>query len=270
MRPRAMSRAILAVPLLAVAAITLLPLWAMIATALQDTTSVRLSVGWEDVDLGNVIELFTRFGFGPALLTSIVVTLLACLMNIVVCSLAAYGFSIHRFRGSETLFWAYLATMMIPTQVTIIPLLLIMRELHLTGTYFSLAVPAVGAFGVFLIRQFSASLPYEVFEAARLDGAGPLQTFRHIYLPLVRPALGSLTIFTFISVWNDFLWPLVSLSDNTLQTVTLAAAMLPGRFTTDFGLVMAGAAVSMGVPVLAYLALQKQFLRGIAVTGSQR
>jgi multiple sugar transport system permease protein len=157
--------------------------------------------------------------------------------------------------------------MMIPAQVTIIPMFTIMRNLDLLNTHLSLALPIVNAFGVFLIRQFLSTIPDELLEAARLDGASDLRIFRTIVLPLIRPVLVALTIFTFISTWNDFLWPLVSITDSQMQTVTLAAANMVGNLTQEYGLIMAGSLVSFLAPFVIYIILQRQFVAGVTASG---
>jgi multiple sugar transport system permease protein len=143
----------------------------------------------------------------------------------------------------------------------------IMKDLGLLNTHLGLALPMVNAFGVFLIRQFLVSLPDELLEAARLDGASELRIFVSIVLPLIRPVLVALTVFTFISTWNDFLWPLVSISQSQMQTVTLAAANLVGNLTQQYGLIMAGSTVSFVVPLVMYIFMQRQFVEGVTASG---
>ena len=180
-----------------------------------------------------------------------------------VCSLAAFAFEKKPFPGSEALFWVYVATMMVPPQVTLIPLYTIMRDIGLLNTHLALALPVINAFGVFLIRQFMKGLPDDLLDAARIDGATDMKIFLRIVLPLVKPTIVALTVFTFLSVWNDFLWPLVSISKDSMQTVTLAAAKLQGRTQVEYGLVMAGAAVATIVPFVLCMFLQKQFVEGV-------
>jgi len=152
---------------------------------------------------------------------------------------------------------------MVPGQVTLIPLFIIMRELDLMNTHIALALPVVNAFGVFLIRQFLKGVPDEMIEAARVDGAREIRIFRTIVVPTIWPIIVSLIVFTFLTTWNDFLWPLVSVSSGDMETVTLAAAKLQGKFTSNFGLVMAGATVSFAVPFIVYAVLQRQFVEGV-------
>jgi multiple sugar transport system permease protein len=244
-------------------ALALLPFLFMAATSIQKTQRLTLSFDAAKVDLSNYVELFTVHEFGSALATSAIVVVLACLANVVACSLAAFAFAKKPFPGSEQLFWVYIATMMVPGQVTLIPMFMIMRELGLLNSYIALFLPIINAFGVFLIRQFMTGIPDEMIEAARIDGARDRRIFRSIVLPLMKPVLVALTVFTFIATWNDFLWPLVSITDDDMQTVTLAASKLGGKFTTQYGLVMAGATVSFLVPLAVYFVLQKRFVEGV-------
>lgn len=253
--------------LLLVLGVALLPFLVMGITSIQDTNFVGLAFDPALLDFSNYTRLFTTYGFGSAIATSAIVVVLACTLNLFCSSLAAFAFAKKPFPGSNIVFVLYLATMMVPGQVTLIPMFTIMRELGLLNTYISLALPAVGAFGVFLIRQFMITLPDDMLEAARIDGASDLRIFFSIVLPLIRPVLVALTVFTFISTWNDFLWPLVSISDDRMQTITLAAAKLSGRVAQEYGLIMAGAAVAFAVPLVMYLFLQRQFVEGIAATG---
>jgi len=249
--------------LVALCALAVLPFFFMLLTSLQSGNRISLGVDVSSLTLSNFARLFTDFGYGSALITSLIVVILACVLNVVVSSLAAFAFAKKPFPGSEALFWIYVATMMVPVQVTLIPLFVIMRDLGLLNTYVAIFLPVINAFGIFLIRQFMGNVPDEVLEAARVDGASDLRTFLTIVVPIIRPVLIALIVFTFITTWNDFLWPLVSISNESMQTVTLAAAKLQGRFTTDYGLVMAGATVSFVVPFVLYVFLQRQFVEGV-------
>ncbi|GAB77969.1 carbohydrate ABC transporter membrane protein 2, CUT1 family [Austwickia chelonae] len=244
-----------------------LPFVLMLLTAFQRTTTLRFEIDPDALTFGNFADLMTVHGFGQALVNTTVVVLIACALNNIVCATAAYGFAVRPFPGSKTLFAVYLLTMMIPSQVTMIPLFLIFREAGLLGGYLSLALPVVNAFGVFLIHQFMVSIPVSLFEAARIDGASDRQIFVSIVLPIIRPVLVTLTVFTFLTTWNDFLWPLVSVNDDSMRTVTLAVAQLKGSFETQYGMVMAGTTIAFTVPFLVYVLLQKAFVEGVASTG---
>lgn len=247
--------------------LALLPFVFMAVTSVQETTRMTALLNPSDFSLDNYVRLFGENRFARALLNSSVVVVIGCALNIVVCSMAAFAFEKNRFPGSEVVFWIYVATMMVPGQVTLIPLYGIMRDLGLLNTHIALALPVVNAFGVFLIRQFMKGIPDDLLDAARIDGASDFRIFVRIILPLVKPVIIALTVFTFLTTWNDFLWPLVSITEADMETVTLAAANLQGRFTTDYGLVMAGATVTFLVPLILYVVLQKQFVEGVVSSG---
>lgn len=243
--------------------LALLPFAFMAVTSIQDVRTLSLAFDPSALQLDNYTRLLTQYGFGSALMNSAIVVTLACVVNVVVCSLAAFAFEKKPFPGSEALFWVYVATMMVPVQVTLIPLFTIVRDLGLLNTHLAIALPVINAFGVFLIRQFMRSVPDEILEAARVDGAKDLRVFMTIVLPIIRPVIVALIVFTFLTTWNDFIWPLVSITDEGMQTVTLAASKLQGRVSTQYGLVMAGAAVSFVVPFAIYVVLQRQFVEGV-------
>src|SRR5699024_2315230 len=177
------------------------------------------------------------------------------------------AFEKKTFPGSEVVFWIYVATMMVPGQVTLIPLYGIMRDLGLLNTHIALALPVVNAFGVFLIRQFMKGIPDDLLDAARIDGASDFRIFVRIILPLVKPVIIALTVFTFLTTWNDFLWPLVSITEAEMETVTLAAANLQGRFTTDYALGMAGGTVACPVRLILHVVLQHQLVECVVASG---
>lgn len=245
----------------------LLPFLLMVVNAFQETRSLSFAFDPERFTLDNFVSLFQYHGFGEALLTSVIVVVIAVVLNAVVCSLAAFAFAFKPFPGSKALLGVYLLTMMVPAQVTIIPLFIMFREMGILGSHLSLALPIVTAFGVFLIHQFMQSIPFSLIEAARIDGASDLRIFISIIVPAIRPALISLTVFTFLTTWNDFLWPLVSLQGGDMTTVTVAVASLRGAFTTQYGMVMAGTTVAFLVPFLVYVVLQRQFVAGVTSTG---
>ena len=184
-----------------------------------------------------------------------------------IASMAAYGFEKKHFWGKEFLFKVYMLTLMIPGQVTMIPVFIIMKKLGLLNTYFALVVIILNAFGVFLIRQFMESVPDELLEAAKVDGCPEYKIFINIVIPLIKPVLVSLVVFTFVTSWNDFMWPLVSTTDSSMYTLTVALSLLKTQYQTNYGLILAGATVSFIFPFILYAFLQKQFVEGIALSG---
>lgn len=240
----------------------------MVLLSFTDSTTPMFHLSELDfTDFGNYAYALGNNHFFRSLVNSLVVTGLSCLLNCLIASMAAYGFEKKRFKGKEALYQLYLATMMIPGQVTMIPLFLMMRQANLLNTYFALIIPILNAFGVVLIRQFMKGIPNDLLEAAAVDGCPEIEIFFRIVMPLIKPVLVSLIIFTFITSWNDFLWPLISTSKNEMYTLTVSLSLLKTQYTTNYGLLMAGATLSFVFPFVLYVVLQKQFVEGIALSG---
>ena len=218
-------------------------------------------------DFSNFTYVFTKSGFLRSLLNSLIVVACACFFNCLIASMAAYGFEKKNFPGKEIVFRIYLITLMIPGQVTMIPVFIIMNKLNLLNTYFALIVLIINAFGVFLIRQFMSSVPDELLEAAKVDGCPEYRIFFRIVIPLIKPVLISLVVFTFVTAWNDFMWPLISTTDSNMYTLTVALSLLKTQYQTNYGLILAGATVSFIFPFILYAILQKQFVEGIVLSG---
>ena len=234
------------------------------------TQSTTLMIHCKDVnftDFSNFQYVLQKSGFVRALLNSVIVVGCSCFFNCIIASMAAYGFEKKNFPGKEAIFRVYLLTLMIPGQVTMIPVFIMMNKMNLLNTYFALIVLIINAFGVFLIRQFMESVPNELLEAAQVDGCPEYRIFIQIVIPLIKPVLISLVVFTFVTSWNDFLWPLVSTSNSDMYTLTVALSLLKTQYQKNYGLVLAGATVSFIFPFLMYVFLQKQFVEGIALSG---
>ncbi|HHY47325.1 MAG TPA: carbohydrate ABC transporter permease [Firmicutes bacterium] len=184
-------------------------------------------------------------------------------------SLAGYVFAKYRFPGREFLFVLVLSTLMVPFELVMIPLYLLMLRLRFLNTYWALILPGcVRVLGVFLMRQFMAQVPSELMEAARIDGCSEFRTFWSIMLPQVKPALATLGIFTFMTSWNDYLWPLIAIDSMELRTLPVGLAMLTTKqFITRYDLSMAGATLAVVPAVVVFIALQKYFVRGVTMTG---
>ena len=214
--------------------------------------------------LANYRELFERAGMGRYLLNSLLVASAITLFSLTFNLAAGYAFAKLRFAGRDRTFQALLAALVIPAQVAMIPLFLIMKWLHLVNSYGGVIVPAMATvFGIVLVRQYARSIPDELLEAARIDGAGEWRIFGMIVLPLLKPIIVTLAIFTFLASWNDFMWPLIVLSDQAWQTAPVALAALSREHVQDNELMMAGSVVTI-LPVLAlFLALQRYYLEGL-------
>jgi multiple sugar transport system permease protein len=212
----------------------------------------------------NYRELFERAGMGRYLTNSLLVASAITLLSLALNLAAGYAFAKLRFEGRDRLFRTLLTALVIPAQVAMIPLFLIMKWLHLVNTYGGVVVPMMASvFGIFLVRQYARSLPDELLEAARIDGAGEWRIFMTIVLPLLKPIVVTLAIFTFLASWNDFMWPLIVLSDAAWQTAPVALASLSREHVQDNELMMAGSVVTV-LPVLAlFLVLQRQYIQGL-------
>ncbi|MFF3262447.1 carbohydrate ABC transporter permease [Streptomyces sp. NPDC002932] len=246
----------------------LFPFAWMVLTAFQPDGGVGA-----DVDLGrltgsNFGHLSDAMPFWRILGNSLWISVVSTLAQLVTSTLAAYAFARFQFRGRDTLFMVFLATMMIPQQVLLVPLFVEMKQLGLIDTYAGIMLPGLAsAFGTFLIRQAMIAVPRELEEAALVDGAGYLRILWTVVLPLVRPALATFTVFGFMASWNNFLWPLVVTRSPELYTLPLGLSALQGRFTTQWNIVMAGSVISVIPMLVIYLVAQKHVVRSIATSG---
>jgi len=213
-------------------------------------------------------RLFAERPFARVIANSFGLAAITTVVQLLTSSTAAYAFSRLPFKGRGAVFAVYLATMMIPLQVLIVPLFVELKNFNLLNTYVGALLPTfASAFGIFLLRQAVNQVPRELDEAATLDGAGHFRIFWTIILPNIRPALATLTIFAFMGSWNSFLWPLVVLRKPELQTLPIALAGLQGQYTTDWDVIMAGSVVSI-LPMLAlYIFAQKYVIQGVASSG---
>lgn len=252
------------------ALVMLFPFWWTVVTSLTPGASIGVSpeVVPTNPSLSAYRELFARTSFGRVVLNSLGLAVATVVIQVATSSLAAYAFSRLEFRGRGVVFGFYLATMMIPMQVLLVPLFVQMKDWGLVDSYAGVLLPGVAsAFGVFLLRQAMMSVPRELDEAATIDGAGHLRIFARVVMPLVRPAVATFAVFSFMSSWNSFLWPLVILRSPEHRTLPLALASLVGQHTTDWDVLMAGSVVSV-LPMLAlYVLAQRHVVAGIAGTG---
>jgi multiple sugar transport system permease protein len=216
----------------------------------------------------NYTRIFRDFPIGRFLLNSLAVAGISTLLQVLTSAMGAYAFARLRFPGRDALFVAYLATLMVPFQVTIVPLFVEMRYAGFVNSYPGLILPGIAsAFGTFLLRQAFMSLPKDLDEAAFIDGAGHWKVFSRILLPLVGPALATFAVFAFLASWNSFLWPLVIVNSPELMTLPIGLANLQGRYVTAWNLVLAGSTISV-IPIIALYAIaQKYVIQGFAMSG---
>jgi multiple sugar transport system permease protein len=213
-------------------------------------------------------DLFRLMPMARYVWNSVYVSTAVTVANIFFCSLAGYAFAKHRFWGRDKIFFVLLGSLMIPWQVNLISGFILMRKLGWLNSYNALIVPAMaGIFGVFLCRQFIMSIPDDLVDAARIDGCGEFTIYRLVILPLIRPVLATLAIFTFLQQWNNFIWPLIVINSNEMRTLPLALSVLNGQFGTRFAVVMAGAAVATAPMLIAFLFFQRYFMKGVTMTG---
>ncbi len=246
-------------------------LW-MVSTSLKTGSNVfTFPPEWipEPVVWENYLSVWREVPFGLYFLNTFKVTIIVTLGRLLISSMAAYAFARLRFPGREPLFLLYLATMMVPYHVTLIPNFILMRELYWIDTHWALIVPNLfSAFGTFLLRQFFMGIPRELEEAARIDGAGFFAIYWRIVLPLSVPALTALGIFTFVATWNDFMGPLVYLNSQEKFTLTLGLAGFQGMYETDWPLLMAASVLTLLPIILLFLSIQRRFIEGVTIQGS--
>lgn len=216
----------------------------------------------------NYVEIWTKIPLALFIYNTSKLTIIVTLLQLLTSSFAAYAFAKLHFPYKNTLFLGYIATIAMPWQVYMVPQFLLMREFGLNNTHLALIfLQAFTAFGVFLMRQFYMSIPTELCEAARIDGMNEYQIWAKIMLPLSKPALSTLTIFTFVTTWNDFLGPMIYLTKTELKTIQIGLRMFISQYSAEYGLIMAASVVAL-IPVLVvFLALQRFFVEGVASTG---
>lgn len=221
----------------------------------------------QEFTLDNFTNLFENMNFTVYLRNTIIVVLCS-FVGLFLNAMAGYAFAKYKFKGREKLFYLVLATMMIPGQVTMIPVYLILNQLHLTNTMAGIVLPGlVGAFSIFLFRQFMSTIPDELLEAARLDGASEFRLFVQIILPISKPILAVQGILTFIAGWNSFLWPLIIANDENLYTLSVGLALLKGQYNGNFALQMAGSTFMVVPIVIIFMLFQKHIIEGYTISG---
>ncbi|MFP4383957.1 MAG: carbohydrate ABC transporter permease [Spirochaetia bacterium] len=215
----------------------------------------------------NFHKLFTRFPSFRWLLNSAVVAGSATILTLVIGSMAGYAFAKRRFPGRELIFWMLLTAMMLPKQVMLVPLYVLMNKYHLYNTYAGMFLPQVAwPFGLFLMRQFMQSIPDELIQSAKVDGASELRVFLSIIVPLSIPAFGTVGILYFVRTWNDYMWQLIMVRDPIMNTLPVAISKVArGEWSVDYGLMMAGAAYGAVPMIIIFLFFQKYFVKGLTL-----
>ena len=253
------------------AVIALVPFVWMISTSLKSRGALMsIPIEWIPAEptLDAYGEVFSRFPFLKTIGNSLFITCSFTLLTIISASMAAFAFAKIRFRGSRLVLGLYLATMMIPTQVTMIPLFVVMNKLGLIDSYASVILPGIfKPFAVFMLVQQMRAIPEDFLDAARIDGAGIFRVYRSIALPMCAPTIATLAVTTFMESWNDYLWPLLMLTDRNKMTLPIALSTLNGQYNTEYNVLMAGSLISMIPIVIIYLFAQKQFKNGLMAGG---
>jgi len=250
------------------------PLFWMLSIALKSMDEIyrgEFSFIPDDIQFSNFIEIFNVIPFGTYFLNTSVITVIVVLANVFVNAFIAYGFAKIKFKGRKTLFIIVLSTMMLPGFVTLIPQYVIFAKIGLVNTYYPLIIPHLlgSAFNIFLLRQFFKGVPDTYIEAAKLEGANHFQIFFKIALPMVKPALFTVAIFSFNGVWNDFLGPLLYLNDESLYTLQLGLQVFQEQSTTQWNYLMVGSLLILAPVIILFFFFQKYFIQGSNILGDR-
>nr|WP_262370675.1 carbohydrate ABC transporter permease [Sutcliffiella horikoshii] len=250
--------------------ITIIPLYWMLISSFRDTTvSVSFKPEWfpSKVTLATYVRFLTETDALRWLFNSIFVSSVLTLSNVVFSSLAGYAFAKLRFPGRNTIFWLLLGTMMIPAQVTLIPVyIMIVNVFGLVDTYLAIMLPMFTVVGnIFLMKQYMSTLPTTLIQAARIDGCSEIGIFRKIILPISKPGVAVLAIFTFVSTWNEFFWPFLVTQSSSMRTIQVGLASFKFQDATDYGAMMAGSMLAALPMFILFFALQRYFLQGITI-----
>ena len=226
-----------------------------------------LSIVW-DKFTSNYRNLWKTVPYSQYFVNSVFIATASTLLTLFFCSLGGYAFAKYQFRGQKILFGILLASMMVPFQVLLVPLFGLMYDIGWLNSYKAIVIPfSVGAFGVFLMRQFIVTIPSDLLDAARIDGCSEFGIYYRVVLPIIKPALGALTIYSFLGSWNGYLWPLIILRDEAKYTLPIGLANLVGIYRQDYGMLMAGTLLSLMPIVILFLAMQREFVQGITLGG---
>ena len=262
-----MKRVALYAALLAGALFALLPMLWMVSASLMPTGSATTyppHLVPRTVTFEHYRDVFTRLKMGRYLANSALIAVAVTAISLVVNSMAGYAFAKLRFRGRDRVFRVLSGGLVIPVQGSMLPLFLLMRELHLINSYWGVIIPSMASiFAIFLVRQYAVSIPDDLLDAARIDGASEWRIYWAVVLPVIRPILATLAIWTFLTTWNDFMWPLIVLSDESKYTLPVALASLVGEHVQDTELMMAGSVLTVLPVLVVFLALQRYYIQGV-------
>ena len=254
-----------------IAVISLIPFAWMISTSLKARGALMsIPIEWipKEPTLAAYEKVLTKFPFLKTVANSLFISVSYTIITLISASMAAFAFAKVRFPRADLLLKVFLATMMIPTQVTIIPLFVVMNKLGLINTYGSVLLPSIfRPFAVFLLVQQMRTIPNDYLDAASIDGASTFTVYRKVALPLCAPTLATLSITTFMESWNDYLWPLLMLTDKSKMTLPIALSTLNGAYATEYNVLMAGSLISMVPIILIYIFAQKYFENGMMAGG---
>lgn len=257
--------------LLVIAIIMLVPFaWMLSASLKLDKDVFKFPIEWipKDPRWKNYLDIWTKIPMFTFVMNTVKLTAIVTCLQLITSSFAAYAFAKLEFKAKNLLFLCYIGTIAMPWQVYMVPQFMMMRSIHLDNTHMAIILlQAFSAFGVFLMRQFYQGIPDELCEAARIDGMNEYRIYGRIMLPLSKPALSTLTIFTFVATWNDFLGPMIYLTKPELKTIQIGLRMFITQYSSEYGLIMAASVVALIPVLIVFLALQKFFVEGIASTG---
>ncbi|MCD0443116.1 carbohydrate ABC transporter permease [Glycomyces sp. A-F 0318] len=260
--------------LLAGALLSVGPYLMTMNAAFKSKQEILTSEPWAppaDPILSNFAEVWSRYDFATFVVNSCLVAVAVTVGQLVFSTLAAYAFARLEFPGRDALFWAYIATMMVPQIVTLVPTFIIVRELGLVDTHLGLILPFVFGFlmpyGVFLVRQYFKTIPVSIEQAARMDGAGTLTLLWRVMVPMARPILGTLAIISFVNTWNNLLWPLIITHSESTRVITRGIAQMQSQFNQEYHLILAASTMALLPLVAVFLVFQRHIVRSIALSG---
>lgn len=249
----------------------IIPFIWMITTSVKSLNEVFLfppKLFGEKIVWQNYLKLSDRYPFGLFFANSIKISVIVVISQILTSSMAGFAFARLKFPGRDIIFALYLATLIVPFHVTLIPTFILMRQFRWVDTHYALIVPnLVSAFGTFLMKQFFLNIPGDLEDSAKIDGCTPFGIYWRIFLPLSKPALATLGVFTFLGIWNEFIKPLVFINSIPKMTITLGLASMRGMYATDWPVLMAGTVISLMPVLMAFLFAQEYFVKGVTLSG---